>query len=227
AAAPPGAARAARLAPSVLMRAVAGWLRGHPALAAAGLGYYAALLAVGALTGNGQTPVYAVFLLVLFGLVIAVDLRVRLSAPVLWGLAVWGLLHLCGGLVPAGGGTLYELWLLPVLRFDHVVHAFGFGVAGVACWEAARRAAPGAFTGTAGAWVVVLGGCGLGALNELVEFVISMTVPGSRIGGYQNTGLDLVANLVGCLLAAAWVARRRWPEEPRAGRRAETGTAHA
>ena len=175
-------------------------------LVAFGLGYYVLLLGVGAVTGNGQTPVYAVFMAVLFGLVVLAERRVGFGAPVLWALACWGLLHMCGGLVPVGDDrVLYEVWLLPVVRFDHVVHAFGFGAAGVACWVAASRVAP--FTGIAGFWVVVLGGTGLGAINELVEFLISQTVPDTKIGGYENTGWDLVANLVGCLVAGMWVAR--------------------
>jgi putative membrane protein len=181
----------------------------HRALAAFGLGYYALLLGVGAATGNASTPVYAAFMAVLFALGILADLRVRFGRGVLWGLAAWGLLHMCGGLVPVGGDrVLYEVWLLPVVRFDHVVHAIGFGFAGLACWQAARRSAPGAFGGPAAIPVVVLGGCGLGALNELVEFLISQAVAGTRVGGYENTGWDLLANLVGCLVAALWAASR-------------------
>ena len=51
----------------------------------------------------------------------------------------------------------------------------------------------------------------LGALNELVEFLISQNVPGTKIGGYENTGWDLVANLVGTLLTALWTTRRAFP----------------
>jgi hypothetical protein len=186
-----------------------GWLREHRALAAFGLSYYVLLLTVGFASGKSQTVVYAVFMATLFGLVIAADLRVRFSRGVLWGLAVWGLLHMCGGLVPVGGGrVLYEVWLLPVVRFDHVVHAIGFGFAGLACWEAARRAAPGAFTGRGAVLVVVLGGCGLGALNELVEFLITRVVADTNVGGYENAGWDLLANLVGCLAAGLWAASR-------------------
>jgi hypothetical protein len=193
---------------------VIGWVREHRALAGFGVGYYVVLLVVGFVTGNGQIGYYAMFLAALFALVVVLDRRVGFSAAVLWGLAGWGLLHLCGGLVPVGGGrVLYEVWLLPVLRFDQVVHAFGFGFAGLACWEAARRAAPEAFTGRGAILVVVLGGCGLGALNELVEFLISQNVPGTKIGGYENTGWDLVANLAGTLLAGAWASRRHFPVE--------------
>jgi len=193
------------------------WLRSHRALAGFGLSYYLALLGVGAATGNGQTPIYAVFMAALFVLVIVVDRRVEFSRGVLWGLAGWGLLHMCGGLLPAGDGrVLYEVWLLPVLRFDHVVHAFGFGFAGLACWEAAGRAAPEAFTGRAALAVVVLGGTGLGGLNEMVEFLISQLVADTNVGGFENTGWDLVANLAGCVLAGLWAARTGRPAVDRA-----------
>ncbi|MFV1996026.1 MAG: hypothetical protein ACC661_11380 [Verrucomicrobiales bacterium] len=43
---------------------------------------------------------------------------------------------------------------------------------------------------------------GFGALNEVVEFVATLTLPNTNVGGYVNTGWDLVANLLGCALAA-------------------------
>jgi hypothetical protein len=46
------------------------------------------------------------------------------------------------------------------------------------------------------------GGMGFGALNEIVEFVAVLSVPSTNVGGYINTGWDLVSNLVGCVLAA-------------------------
>jgi hypothetical protein len=45
-------------------------------------------------------------------------------------------------------------------------------------------------------------GMGFGALNEVVEFVATLLVPETNVGGYENTGWDLVSNLVGVLLAA-------------------------
>jgi hypothetical protein len=49
------------------------------------------------------------------------------------------------------------------------------------------------------------GGMGFGALNEVVEFVAVLTLPETNVGGYENTGWDLVANLVGCVLAAVLI----------------------
>ena len=51
---------------------------------------------------------------------------------------------------------------------------------------------------------------GFGALNELVEFVATLIVPETNVGGYLNTGWDLVANLFGATLVAKliWITGR-------------------
>ena len=58
---------------------------------------------------------------------------------------------------------------------------------------------------TATAALLVLcaaGGMGFGAANEVIEFAATILVPETNVGGYMNTGWDLVANLVGCVIAA-------------------------
>jgi hypothetical protein len=60
---------------------------------------------------------------------------------------------------------------------------------------------------------VMIGGLGFGALNEMVEFLITRVVPDSNIGGFENAGWDLVANTIGAALAALWV-RWRWSRRP-------------
>ena len=54
-------------------------------------------------------------------------------------------------------------------------------------------------------------GMGFGALNEVIEFVATLTVPKTNVGGYENTGWDLVSNMIGSVLAAVliWVTTRR------------------
>ena len=51
-------------------------------------------------------------------------------------------------------------------------------------------------------------GMGLGALNEVVEFAATLLVPETNVGGYLNTGWDLVANTTGATTAAVliWLA---------------------
>lgn len=189
------------------------------------------LLAAGAgavATGNREFIFYTVVMLLLVAVAAALHFRVGLSRGVLWGLSLWGLVHLAGGLVPVpdswpiNGETrvLYSWWIIPeLLKYDHVVHAYGFGVATFVCWEGLQsilasqqndsrriKPTPGMLTLCAAAAL------GLGAVNEIIEFAATLLVPETNVGGYENTGWDLVSNAVGAIAAAAIIAanfRRR------------------
>ena len=175
----------------------------------------------GAVTrGNFEFLIYIGVMIVLVGVVAAVHIRVHLTLPVLWCLSIWGLLHMMGGLVPvpetwAINGdirVLYSLWLIPDrLKYDHVVHAFGFGVTTWVCWQGLRAAFAdrGLVEPTFGLLVLcAAGGMGFGAMNEVVEFTAVLLVPETNVGGYLNTGWDLVANLSGTILAVGLIRAR-------------------
>lgn len=180
--------------------------RAHPGLVAVVGGYYVVFVVVGLIGGSSQTAFYAMLLPLLVVLVAVLDARRPFSPIVLWGLALWGALHMAGGLVPASGDrVLYNVWLLPFVRFDHLVHAIGFGFAGLAFFEAVREPSR---TRAAGPALVFFGGVGVGAINEMVEFLISRVREDTNIGGFENTGWDLVANTVGAVVAAVWIRSR-------------------
>ncbi|NND55419.1 MAG: hypothetical protein HKN56_10685 [Gammaproteobacteria bacterium] len=166
--------------------------------------------------GNKEFVFYIGVMAVLIAAMLVVHKRVNLLTSTLWCLSVWGLMHMAGGLVtvppawPLGGesNVLYNLWLVPgLLKFDQFVHAYGFGVATWVCWQGIRAALP-VVDGrrvqpTPGLLVLAAAaGMGLGALNEVVEFAAVLLIPDTNVGGYVNTGWDLVANLVGSGLAA-------------------------
>jgi uncharacterized membrane protein len=154
-------------------------------------------------------------------LVVAVGLlyfRIRFHVVALWGLAVWGLAHMAGGLLylpeswpHAGESTvLYNFWLIPgLLKYDQIVHAYGFGLTTWICWMALATAFAShgvTVQPTAGLLALCLAaGMGFGAANEVVEFAATLLIPGTNVGGYENTGWDLVANFCGCLFAATLI----------------------
>ena len=180
-------------------------LRVNRVLVAVVVIYYVGFLALGIATDNSQVPYYAAFMAVSLGAAAFWDARHHFSSLVLWGLATWGALHMAGGMVPMSGGrVLYNLWLLPFVRFDHVVHAIGFGFAGMAFWESVRPTVE----RSSGAMITLVGGLGFGAVNEMIEFLITRVVPDTNIGEFENTGWDLVANTVGAAAAAWWVRRQ-------------------
>lgn len=168
------------------------------------------------LQGNGEFVFYITVMLVLIAGLVVVHRRVGLSGGMLWCLSFWGLLHMAGGLVPIPAawhdadvsGVLYNFWFIRGwLKYDQFVHAYGFGITTWLCWqamsartlnEAGRPLEP-----TPGLMVLcAAAGMGFGAFNEVIEFIATLTLPETNVGGYENTGWDLVFNLIGSALAA-------------------------
>jgi uncharacterized membrane protein YjdF len=183
---------------------------------------YLAVAAPFALMQNNTEFLFYIAVVVVLGAgIVLLHRTVRLSAGVLWALSLWGLLHMLGGLarVPASwptendSGVLYSLWLVPGwLKYDNPVHAFGFAVATQVCWECLRTV-PGVRPTWGILLLCMLAGMGLGSLNEIVEFSATLLMPQTNVGGYVNTGWDLVANMVGALTTVLLIRFRR--EEPR------------
>ena len=53
--------------------------------------------------------------------------------------------------------------------------------------------------------VIIMAGLGVGALNEIVEFTAVVLAPETGVGGYNNTSLDLVSDLIGAILAMGYI----------------------
>lgn len=185
-------------------------------------GTYVLLATIGArMIGSREWPIYLGLMAVLMPALYAVHRRCRLSAPLLWAFSLWGLLHMAGGLMPIPEGwsregshaLLYSWWLIPDrLRYDHVVHAYGFGITTWLCWRILKsllREPDGSALrpGFGILMLCVAAGMGFGAFNEMVEFIATHLLADTNIGDYENTGWDLVANFAGSLIAAAWIRR--------------------
>jgi hypothetical protein len=195
---------------------IAAAIRAEASLVAVVAAYVAGWSVYGWLAGTRATVPYLVTMVVLSAVVAWVHVRVGLSRGVLWTIAAWGFAHMAGGLVAVGEGVLYNASLgAPLLRYDRVVHAVGFGTAAVACWQALRSIDP-TVPLTAGVAVLIASmGMGVGAMNEVVEFFASRTFA-ANVGGYVNTGWDLVANAIGCIVAssALFLRARATPASP-------------
>jgi hypothetical protein len=194
------------------------WGRRELAAAVFTLAYVVPFAVVCLRGGNREFLLYLGVMLLLVPAVALLHARIGLAAATLWGLSAWGLAHLAGGLVHVGdawphdgGDVLYNCWLVPGrLKYDQVVHALGFGLSTWICWQGLAAALRGrglAPRPTVGLLVLsALAGMGLGAVNEIVEFIAVLTIPDTNVGGYVNTGWDLVANAVGAIVAAVMIA---------------------
>jgi len=141
----------------------------------------------------------------------ALTARIWQPGPSPWlamGLSLLALAHMAGGLVKVGDDVLYNASLgSPALRYDHLVHSSAVFVCTLVLWQLVgvkmvRPSLPGCLA------VVALAGLGLGALNETIEFLTTMVQHGTHIGGYTNTGWDLVSNVAGATGAGVVIRRR-------------------
>ena len=163
---------------------------------------------------NCEFVYYIVIVVILSFVALLVHEYVQLTKSVLWALSIWGLLHMIGGMMPAPAGwpisgtkaVFYSLWIIPnYLKYDHIVHAFGFGLATWICWQGIRSLMDEPKPTLGVLMLCALGGLGLGALNEVVEFIAVLTIPDTNVGDYHNTGWDLIANLIGSVVAAVLI----------------------
>ena len=176
---------------------------------------YISILTVLAVTRlNFEFLLYVGVIVVLGVWIVLKQSSVRFGQPILWGLTLWGFLHMCGGILRIDGASLYEfeiLSLVPslhIFRYDQLVHTFGFGIATLIGAHLLRphlrsREKPARVVYV----LMLLMGAGMGALNEIVEFVAVLIMPETGVGGYENTMLDLCFNLLGGSLAVLWLAR--------------------
>ncbi|SRR3989344_2717828 len=150
-----------------------------------------------------------VVVLVGFALLIGLTLRkTNFDYLALGGLSLWGLLHMTGGGLIVGENVLYafEVWKIAnvgdtyFIKFDQFVHAFGFGVSTIVAYQLLKpRIKKMNLSLLYGLCVFIA--MGAGALNEVVEFIAVVVAPATGVGGYFNTGLDLVSNMIGSFIA--------------------------
>ena len=123
--------------------------------------------------------------------------RYSISMSVLFWLQVGIVMHFMGAFVLVGEGRLYDQYVCG-MRYDKYVHFVNAmaATALVVRLLRLRMHAPAPLDAiyTFAAVLIVLG---LGAVIEMVEYLVVLTVPGNGVGGYDNNMQDLLANFVG------------------------------
>lgn len=161
---------------------------------------------------NYEFLIYIAVIIFFLLLILLTNEKVNYPNIVLWGLTVWAFLHMSGGGIYVRGKKLYELILIPligdpyyILKYDQFVHMVGFGIAALAMYYLLKSRLKKNNQWVAVSVVIIMAGLGVGALNEILEFIATVITPETGVGGYINTSLDLVFNLIGAILAMAFI----------------------
>jgi uncharacterized membrane protein YjdF len=138
-------------------------------------------------------------------------LRFNFSTIVLWGMSLWGLMHMSGGYFIINGSVLYDFQLIPViLKFDQFAHLYVYIFLTLIAWDILKPY----LKKEKRNWLMisvflVFIGMGIGSLNEIIEFAAVLFTPQTGVGGYENTLWDLVFNTLGAIIAVVYINIRR------------------
>lgn len=158
--------------------------------------------------GNSEFLVYLSLLVLLSAVILKIHSKVNFPLALLVAFSIWGLAHMMGGIyiVSSTEDVLYNYFLIPgLLKYDQLIHAYGFGITTYACWICLKAIQP-KVRSTAGPLSLALfASLGLGALNETIEFSLTLMLPKTNVGSFSNLGWDLVFNLLGALIAVTMI----------------------
>ena len=162
---------------------------------------------------------YIVVVSLVLMLILYTNRKVNYPNFVLFGLTVWGLMHMFGGGLLLNNGTtkLYGIILIPlsvkysIFRYDQLVHIIGFGVSTLIMIAIIKPHLRDKLKGgVALGIVIIMAGLGIGAVNEIIEFTATVFVPETGVGGYVNNSLDLVSDLIGAILAWIYIVIKKY-----------------
>lgn len=159
---------------------------------------------------NYEFVAYAVSIVVVMALLFGTLHITKFPTYIIAGITFWALLHMMGGSVPTADGVLYAYKIFPffdgggdfyILKMDQVVHASLYGIVGVMFFHLMHTIVGIKTHIVFIACVAVFAAAGFSILNEIVEFLASVNLPQTGVGGYENTVLDLIFNLGGAAVA--------------------------
>ena len=142
--------------------------------------------------------------------------KYEFSPGVLLGLSIWGILHMTGGILIVKGDVLYRLILIPIyqhpeiqefviMKFDQFAHFYFYFFATLFSFYLLKPHLNKNYSRKMIYVLLIFIGMGIGALNEIIEFGLVLTVKSTGVGGYYNTLLDIIFNTLGAIAAVIYI----------------------
>jgi hypothetical protein len=171
---------------------------------------------------NLEFVIYVGVLILIIGTVLLIADRAHFPHWQVWLLSVWGLLHVLGGAVETKDGVLFAYHIYPfldwggefyILKYDQFVHFYLYGVVALMANHVIRLVCKVSGYPALVFLAAVLISVGVSALNEIMEFLIAVSIDDNGVGGYENAMLDLIFNLSGAVFALAVYYLLRWKKQ--------------
>ncbi len=170
---------------------------------------------------NYEFLLYAITVIVLVAIIYKTDQYFGFARIGLWLFNGWLVLHILGGLASYDGVRFYDLMLLDlvgapydILKYDQFVHFYCYVVISILMWSVIQKIARPDASVVVVCVVTVLASSSLGAINEVIEFLAVVWFATEGVGGYTNTAIDLVANLLGAIAGTLFMLARQGKSGP-------------
>lgn len=170
-------------------------------------------------TKNYEFIWYVVILLFLIGFMIFLHKKYNFSSWVLIGASIWGLMHMAGGSIYISGVKLYGYILWPlfssniagtdILRYDQLAHFYCYIVVTFIMFYILKSYLVKNPNKFAVSILLIFIAMGIGALNEILEFIPVLFLETTGVGDYFNTLWDIVFNTLGAVFAVLIINLRK------------------
>ncbi len=169
---------------------------------------------------NYEFLLYAITVIFLIVILYKTDQYFNYKRLGLWLFNIWLILHVLGGLASYQGVRLYDLMLLNlvgdpyhILKYDQFVHFYCYVVMGILMWSVVQKIMKQNASNAVVCIVTILAASSLGAVNEIIEFFAFVMIGTEGVGGYINTAIDLVANLLGAIVGTLYMYAKQYENQ--------------
>jgi len=169
---------------------------------------------------NYEFLLYAITVVILIVILYKTDKYFKYKRLGLWLFNIWLILHVLGGLASYQGVRFYDLILLNlvgdpyhILKYDQFVHFYCYVVMSILMWSVVQKIIKRSASSAVVCVVTILAASSLGAVNEIIEFFAFMMLGTEGVGGYINTAIDLVANLLGAIIGTLYMHAKHYENQ--------------
>jgi len=167
--------------------------------------------------GNFEFIWYIFIMIILIVIFSLLHKKYKFTTLTLIGLSLWGIGHMFGGSLLLGEPRVYTRVLFnlfttgdtTLFRYDHLLHFYFYLVMTnviyriITNYVKSKKNWPIIFT------FIFFASMGVGAFNELVEFMPVLFLSETGVGGYFNVAWDIVFNALGAIVALTYISIKR------------------
>lgn len=167
--------------------------------------------------GNLEFVWYVFIMLLLISIVSFLHLKYNFTKLTLLGISIWGIGHMLGGSTLLTDDRLYNFVIVnlfttgdtTIFRYDQLMHFYFYIVATAMAYQILIH-----YIKPDSNWLpisvfLVFIGMGIGAFNEIVEFIPVLFLKETGVGGYFNIAWDIVFNTLGSVVTVLYLTFKR------------------